>query len=394
MGLVRSQLLREALTWLFVSSSATRSRRGEKVETADFFSALGSTECVWVRGRVVNQRRELSPRLCTPADEVGLAGPQEGTRFLHLLGRDGVEVIPPVKVPLDTLGFFDTLVILPGQLTVAHPTSFSMRLSREEEGPFLPGAGTCRLLPERYEGTIVVSDVDRTYLEADFKNMRALVSMLFKTGETRRTLEGMESFMKRLSAARPGGELVFLTGSPFFFKRTLEWKFELDALPVSALFTHPFVHDGVKELTGTEIRRFLRTLSNQFGHKLAVLLKLHHCLPQGARLVLLGDDSELDAEVYALFRRWTDGTLSQNEWIEHLRRHPLSKSEQGNIEEGVAGRHPGAKVAFIGIRHAVGRGLARCHPELRASVDLVFDQTAELEQAMKDAGWKLPTSTS
>lgn len=148
-----------------------------------------------------------------------------------------------------------------------------------------------------YSGTVVISDIDKTYLATQIESIGGLLKTAFETAEAKDTIPGFSIVLRALrrgGAAEPQKvPLFFVSASPPQMRGTLQSKMEIDGVE----------HNGIifkDQLTHVRNRAFGK-LREQIGYKLEALLFLWAQLPSGVRLVLFGDDSESDPAIYTLF---------------------------------------------------------------------------------------------
>jgi hypothetical protein len=295
-----------------------------EVPCGDFGNLLGTTEELFVHGRAVIE--EPGFEAATTAPEHDLEQSEVPNLDLEVVLRaDGKEV--SLEGSTDDEGWLATRLDLrdhglePGNyaLEVWAGNAFLSRVN-------------ARLLAPNYGERIVVSDIDLTYLDTDFQTAAAIAELLTQSADERAVLPGMPAVYRALRAGaeteldRP---LVFLSGSPLFFRRVLDARTRLDELehdgillkPTNLLLTHELLvglEDG--ELLSTLLGgdEWLGSLTDQLGYKLTALFAQQSNWPNGAQLLLLGDDSETDHVVYALFHRTMNGELNLDALLDQL----------------------------------------------------------------------------
>jgi len=152
---------------------------------------------------------------------------------------------------------------------------------------------------------VFVWDLDKTYLDTHFENLRGLIRTAFEKAFEKRNIPGTATLVKALtataataptSASVPADQplpLFFISASPQQMERKVREKLRLDGI-------HPygmFFKDNLKNL---RFKKFHR-LKQQVGYKIQALLELRLELPGDAKQVMFGDDSESDAVVYSLY---------------------------------------------------------------------------------------------
>lgn len=169
-------------------------------------------------------------------------------------------------------------------------------------------------IPKNYSGVILVSDVDRTYLNTEIHSIGGLLKAAFERPERKNNVPG---FSLLLRALRRGASenpekcpLFFLSASPPQMGATLRSKMEFDGIEHEGLI----LKDQLRHVRSGEFKK----LKEQLGYKLGALLSLWFFLPKTARLVLFGDDSESDATVFTIFSLVSSGQLNGKALYEFL----------------------------------------------------------------------------
>jgi len=159
---------------------------------------------------------------------------------------------------------------------------------------------------------VVRSDIDLAYLDTHFLHKRDMVKLLTQKAAERKTLPAMEKVYGALRAGASGKDdrpLVFVSGSPRFFKRILETKMEIDGVEQNGILLKAFEEIAFTQLVNLDPERIVPALKEQVGYKLGHLLRGRLDLPTRASEILLGDDSEADFVVYSIYHRLMSGEL-------------------------------------------------------------------------------------
>lgn len=154
-----------------------------------------------------------------------------------------------------------------------------------------------RRLPSDYAGDVLVWDIDKTYLNTRFSSAKGLLRIPFELAQDKATVPGAIPLLRALR--RGAGEesalvpLYFVSGSPPQVRGTVERKMLLDGVD----------YDGItfKDQLGLVLAGKFRYIYEQVGYKLRALLMYRRELPGDCRHLLFGDDTEADAEAFALF---------------------------------------------------------------------------------------------
>jgi hypothetical protein len=154
-----------------------------------------------------------------------------------------------------------------------------------------------RALPLRDEGPVYTFDIDKTYLDTQWKRAFDIFKLPFELAIDKRPYPGIADLIR--ACQRGGAEsghdrpAFFLSASPSEMRFVLERRMVLDGLSL----------DG---MTLKNWGYFLRSrkpqrITHQVFYKLTALLTTRLELPQGCFEVLFGDDSESDAFIYSLY---------------------------------------------------------------------------------------------
>ena len=279
---------------------------------ADMYNALGTTGAVRVVGRMVRESDPVNNQTATPSGEIAQSELEELSVELFLDNRLVGTFVTDDNGELDAVADLSALGLAPG----AH--SGQIRVDNVVAGTF-----DVTLLASDHAEAVVRSDVDLTYLDTAFQTQAELVALLGQDASERLALPGMAPVYQAL--ARP---TTFLSGSPKFFKRTLEGKMELDGVEQSGIILKPYKAIAIS----VDIFEIVAALKEQIGYKLAHLLELRAELPASTPEILMGDDSEADHIIYNLYHRFTAGELSLDELLEILDDHDVGGSWQDRIE--------------------------------------------------------------
>ncbi len=164
-------------------------------------------------------------------------------------------------------------------------------------------------IPKNYSGLVVVSDVDRTYLDTEIHSIGGLLRAAFERPERKHNVPG---FALILRALRRGSQeqavnnpLFFVSSSPPQIGPTLRAKMDLDGVEHDGLI----LKDQLRHVRSGEFKK----LREQLGYKLGAFLSLWYFLPKTCKLIFFGDDSESDASVFLLFSLIASGELTGKE---------------------------------------------------------------------------------
>lgn len=147
-------------------------------------------------------------------------------------------------------------------------------------------------------------DLDKTYLQTDIESLRGLIRAGLQTAEQKRNVPGSRSLLRALTQHDPGSRVFVLSGSPTQMREVLSEKLRLDGIEVDELV----LKNNLRNLR----KGRLRAVTDQLGYKLPQLLLARTHSPAHATETLFGDDSEVDALVYAAYAAIVRGDLDVN----------------------------------------------------------------------------------
>lgn len=270
---------------------------GKKQVLAEMSPVLGYTGRIPVHGRIVREALDFEQMDAVPSDDISVDERKKGqVKILADAQELGV-------LDINREGWvrriFDT-PLLPG--------SYTLRVQFQE---CIIGAVSMRILDKESEPIVVRSDVDMTYLFTDFHSFSAMRKLLKLSAYQRETLDGMEQVYEILRDKKGENRpLSFISGSPVFFKRVLENKMQLDGVLHDELVLKPF-----KKLFSSGTINPIPLIKEQVGYKLHALMRLRQNIPPQSKEVLLGDDTEADPIIYALYTQLIRKSISQEEFF-------------------------------------------------------------------------------
>ena len=162
-----------------------------------------------------------------------------------------------------------------------------------------------RALPSDYDGPVFLWDVDKTYLDTDFKSLRGLLRIPLEMAIDKQAIPGTPALLaacRRGPGPRPRHTpLYFVSASPPQLAGVIGRKMTLDGIqPDGFIF---------KDQARLVAQGRLAQLKRQVEYKLTAMLGLIADLPRHTRLVVVGDDWESDAQVFSLLDRIQQGEL-------------------------------------------------------------------------------------
>ena len=142
-------------------------------------------------------------------------------------------------------------------------------------------------------------DIDKTYLDTKFETFKGLIRTATEKAAQKKNVPASAELVRCLKDAwvkRNGGQsfpIYFITASPPQMERKINEKLELDGVKPYGIFCKD-------NLPNLRPRRFWR-LNKQVGFKIQALLQMRSQLHGHVKLIMFGDDGELDAVIYSLF---------------------------------------------------------------------------------------------
>lgn len=161
-----------------------------------------------------------------------------------------------------------------------------------------------RSLPSDYEGPAYVWDIDKTWLDTRFSQLRGMLKIPFEFAVDKQAIPGATALLHALRDGPSGREhrpLYFITASPPFIRKAIERKMLLDGIEF----------DGILYKDQLEVfrRRHFDSLREHTAFKLSGLLLLARSFPARTDIHLFGDDAERDPLIYCLFADICAGRL-------------------------------------------------------------------------------------
>jgi hypothetical protein len=181
-----------------------------------------------------------------------------------------------------------------------------------------------------YDPIVIRSDLDMTYLYTQFHRTRDLFHLLNSNALQRTHIKGMPEIYRRLRQSQTQATgfrprpITFLSGSPFFFFRSLISRIRLDQLPIYDLRLKPFKSIIKNQFMQLSPHKIKKQLKDQVSYKLLMLLRMRLDLPVQWKEVLIGDDQESDLMIYQIYHAITAQRLTLNELFKVL------DQQQGN----------------------------------------------------------------
>ena len=204
----------------------------------------------------------------------------------------------------------------------------------------LIGTGKLTIFSKYTKYLFLTSDIDQTYLDTEM-TFKGILSTVFESSKDKKTISKMDRFYKILQKQKKIN-LLFISASPSFFKRTLQAKFKEDGLKVTNIrlkyegsnfnslsqFFHSIINI-LKDLMSSDIKTFgkkiealiktfVNSISNHISYKLSELLKNRLYSPSKIEEILIGDNTESDALIFSLYQLLIMGKLRNELLVQFL----------------------------------------------------------------------------
>jgi hypothetical protein len=365
-----------------------RTRSGKKLPYADMSDTLGTTTAIPIRGRLIKETLPLDLAAAIPFASISQREMKKATVELVVLDAAGLDLVTLGDVDTDREGYIDTVLTTePGRLA---PGRCIIEVRHEKA---TIGRLQAHLLDENDRGVVIRSDVDMTYLNTDFEGTQAKMELLNRNAREREALPGMAAVYRALRTGAGGDldrPLVFISGSPQFFKRTLEAKLDLDGIIHDGVTLKPF--KAIAWDAKFEPWKIAGNLGEQVGYKLHALLRGRLEMPPGMSEILMGDDTEADAQIYSLYHRFTSHRISPEAMRARLREMEVEPFWLDRIDllldRVLAGLDLESPVKAIYINRTDGAGPHRSGDDWAIPEITVYHAGAEpLIVDLVDKGW-------
>lgn len=161
-----------------------------------------------------------------------------------------------------------------------------------------------RSLPPDYVGPAYIWDIDKTWLDTRFSQLKGMLKIPFEFAVDKQALPGTTNLLHALRqgpSEREHRPLYFITASPPFIRKAIERKMLIDGIEF----------DGITYKDQVEVfrRREFGSLKEHTAFKLGALLLLARGFPIGTQVYMFGDDAERDALLYCMFADICAGRL-------------------------------------------------------------------------------------
>lgn len=264
------------LTILMLPSAGAHSNQ------ASFYDCYGTSERFVIEGRVI----KAEDRSVAKLGDRWYGNFWRNLRMLNNAEQEGVKLTVKIgdyeaNTVTDEEGYFH-LTLSPKQLSTPGWHAFTVQGER--------ALGEGRLLIVPPSNTFgVISDIDDTVLVSDVLHKKKLLAHTFlRNALQRETFPGTADFYRRLLAQNPDPQsapMFYVSASPRQLTDNISAFLKQNNFPEGVLVTKQIAGEGRDPLL------------NQLQYKMAKIEKIFKALPW-VRFVLVGDDGELDPEVY------------------------------------------------------------------------------------------------
>lgn len=156
-----------------------------------------------------------------------------------------------------------------------------------------------------FEGYVIISDIDKTYLATQIDSIGGLLRTAFETPESKDNVPGFSIILRALrrgGAEQPAkNPLFFVSASPPQMRAALSTKMQIDGVEHEGII----FKDQLEYVRSGEFKK----LREQIGYKVSALLNLWLHSPKKSKWILFGDDSESDPVIYSLIDEILSGRL-------------------------------------------------------------------------------------
>lgn len=234
--------------------------------------------------------------------------------------------------------------------------------------------------------TVYIWDLDKTYLDTQFQNIKDLVQTAMERPSDKKTIPGAQTLIKLLCSEQKRLEegvhpLIFVTASPPQIERKLISKLDLDGLNPVGLVCRDFS----KYISP----RNLSYLRRPLDYKLKALLILRTFLASDVSQVMWGDDSEFDPLIYSLYSDICSGRLKGvrlRKVLESVKARPNYINDILDLQKNIPEHDPIERIYInlaedtdIDYYNKFGNRVLPCSNSLQMAVDLYQRQSLSLD---------------
>jgi hypothetical protein len=221
------------------------------------------------------------------------------------------------------------------------------------------------ILVDESQSTVqIICDIDKTYIETKFESAVSMIKIAFEQADEKVTVTGASI---ALMAARWGDlyqvtsategtprPLHFLSASPPQLRKVIREKLALDGLD--------WTSDTFKNQAYNIKMGKLKLLKQHVAYKTATILAHMSKAPAGSRFILIGDNAELDAYIYAGVHMFLDKTLSRRAYQDYLSSGGVDREVLETLDPYLSGSFDDIRVKGILIRRAPGYSFIEAKP--------------------------------
>jgi hypothetical protein len=209
------------------------------------------------------------------------------------------------------------------------------------------------VLPEDYDGFILTSDIDQTYLNTDLSTTRGKAKSLFENYENKIVLPGMSELLREMSKYFQKVDktkplfVKFISASPFFFRRIMSQIFSFEKIPFDSIhlkdlqgILNNLFFDSISNITNFKelfekgmpslqrassfLEPYIHNFFDQTGYKLILLLKNRLSYPKRVKEILIGDNTETDFLIFMLYKKILEDKDTPEDWHSFFQKFTFS----------------------------------------------------------------------
>lgn len=202
-------------------------------------------------------------------------------------------------------------------------------------------------------GVHVFCDLDKTYLETEFESWIKMAKIPFESPHDKITVPGASEVLELVRwggeprfSEKPKAGIHFVSSSPPQLRLALDGKLTLDHLEWSS--------DTFKNQTYNLRMARIDLLCHHIAYKTKAILDIATKLPEGSRVLMIGDNAEFDAFIYTGARLFLEKRISKQGLRDWLRGAKVEESVISQVVRDDTPTHANISVAGIFIRSVPG----------------------------------------
>jgi hypothetical protein len=227
--------------------------------------------------------------------------------------------------------------------------------TRDYELKALVSARMLEPLDKFSDGIHVFCDLDKTYLETEFESWIKMAKIPFESPHDKITVPGASEVLECLRwggdpklSQSPKSGLHFVSSSPPQLRLALDGKLTLDHLE--------WTSDTFKNQSYNLRMARIDLLRHHIAYKTKAILDIATRLPDGSRIIMIGDNAEYDAFIYTGVRLFLEGRFNLAGLKDWLRGAQVEESVIGQVVSSQTMVPKNLKIVGIFIRSLPGYG--------------------------------------